>query len=60
MDSENLVTLSAVCGYLNVSRTTLWRLSKRADFPKPIRIGRIIRYRISEIASYFKVEGDCE
>ena len=39
--------------FLGISTTTLWRLSKQADFPRRVKIGsRAVGYRSDELANY--------
>lgn len=41
------------CKLYAVSRTTWWRVSSRSDFPKPLRIGRAVRWSREQVAQYF-------
>lgn len=37
----------------NVSETTLWRMEKRGDFPKPVHISaRLVGYREHEVLEW--------
>ncbi len=54
MGLESFETITAVCKFLKISRTTLWRHSKNPEFPQPKKIGRMRRYLLSEIAAYFE------
>ena len=38
-----------------VGRSTLWRLVKRSEFPRPIRIGpRAVGWRVSDIEAWLE------
>lgn len=39
---------------LNVSVRQLWRLNKIGSLPKPIRLGRCVRWRRAEIEAFVK------
>jgi len=43
MPEGSFLTVEDVCGRLSVSRATLWRMTRRGDFPKPVQIspGRV-------------------
>lgn len=42
-----------VADYLKVSVRTVWRLAKRPDFPKPVRLGgRVNRWRAEDLVAY--------
>jgi prophage regulatory protein len=46
-----------LCAQLSISRTTLWRLSKSEDFPKPIPLGdRLVGYIQNEIDQYIQAK----
>ncbi len=50
-----LVTVRRLCGFLSISRTTLWRLTKTPDFPKPVRLGsRSIRFDLREVLAWMQ------
>lgn len=36
-----------------ISGATWWRLSKKENFPTPIRIGRRVRWNVAECDGYF-------
>ncbi|MFO0013246.1 MAG: helix-turn-helix transcriptional regulator [Planctomycetota bacterium] len=46
---KELFDASALRKWLSVSRTTLHRLEKRADFPKPFMVGGAKRWDRNEI-----------
>lgn len=43
MNQLAFLSLGEVCDRLSVSRATLWRMTRRGDFPKPVRLspGRV-------------------
>jgi prophage regulatory protein len=48
-----LVRRKAVLGQLGVSETTLWRMERRGDFPRPVKITpRLVGYREAEIVAW--------
>lgn len=47
---RQLVTVRRICTLLNISRTTLWRMSQAADFPARFVLSSgSIRYDLAEI-----------
>jgi len=38
--------------YMNVSRSTLWRMTQREDFPKPVLLMGLKRWRRDELESW--------
>jgi predicted DNA-binding transcriptional regulator AlpA len=45
--------------YFSVNKSTLWRWSKREDFPKPSRIGRkITLFEIAAVERWLKAHGE--
>lgn len=52
---ESLLTGAEVCEVLRISRTSLWRMTKRGDFPRPMKInGHIGRYRPEWVADFLR------
>ena len=47
--SERLLTYHDLTLKLNLTRTTLWGLVKRGEFPQPIKIARCVRFRESDV-----------
>lgn len=40
---------------LNISKATLYRLSRREDFPRPVKLSRkLVMYNITEILSWLE------
>ncbi|MDX1221194.1 AlpA family phage regulatory protein [Sinorhizobium medicae] len=47
---NNLMTIQQVCKATSLSRTTIWRLQQRDDFPKGVRLSSSrVAYPISEV-----------
>jgi len=47
---RQLVTVRRICTLMNISRTTLWRLSQAVDFPARYMLSsRSVRYDLTEI-----------
>ncbi|MDR2267919.1 MAG: AlpA family phage regulatory protein [Holosporaceae bacterium] len=51
---KEILNIKEVCEYLSITRTTLWRLEKNPDFPKPIMILSQKKWRKSEIDMYLE------
>lgn len=49
---EQMVDLQWVAERLHVSTRKLWRMIASGDLPKPVKIGRAVRFFISEILQY--------
>lgn len=63
---EKLLTTDDVAAWLGIQRCTLEkaRSTRLGDFPPFIRIGRVVRYRRSDIEAWlrqrsFKTDGSC-
>ena len=41
---------------LNLSRTALWGLVRRGEFPAPIKIGRSVRFRESDVTEWIAAQ----
>jgi len=41
--------------YMNVSRSTLWRMTQREDFPKPVILMGLKRWRREELESWLSL-----
>lgn len=53
-DIGRMLTVKAVCDLLNISRGTLrnWRLNPEVGFPKPLHIGKNIRWRPEDLREF--------
>lgn len=49
---NNLLSIKQLIQKLGMSRSTIYALIKRNDFPQPIKIGRLARWIESEIDDY--------
>ncbi|WP_010665654.1 helix-turn-helix transcriptional regulator [Marinilabilia salmonicolor] len=47
-DEEELLTVDEAMALLKISRTALWRWEQK-EFLKPVKLGRFVRYRKSDI-----------
>jgi excisionase family DNA binding protein len=55
-DFEQLFTVQEVAKRLAISIATVWRLSKSGDLPKPVRIGRSVRWRASDLQNHLEAQ----
>lgn len=54
------VTVRDVAAILKCSRSTVESLRKNdPDFPRPLKLGKIVRWRASDIASYIDGKSEC-
>lgn len=51
-DAERLLDASATSEIVGLSKDTIRRQTKEGKFPCPIKIGRSVRWRYSEIMSW--------
>jgi predicted DNA-binding transcriptional regulator AlpA len=65
MKLKDYLPLKAICEDLGVSRWTLWRAARSdiPDFPKPIKVGRQLYWKKTELdaleAALLRFEGRC-
>ena len=52
--SEGLVDMRKVAEIMSVSQRTVWALASREAMPKPIRLGRCVRWPEEEIHAWLK------
>ncbi|MFU2060107.1 helix-turn-helix transcriptional regulator [Avibacterium volantium] len=45
-----------ICRMLDVSRQFLYEAVKNGEFPKPIKIGRLNRYKADEVLAYIETQ----
>ena len=51
--AQQLISIEVVCNRLEINRRTLYRwLQAYQDFPRPIRIGRLVRFRALEVMAW--------
>lgn len=47
-----LATTEQLCNRYQVSRTTWWRWSQSAGFPRPVRFGRSVRWSSEAVEAF--------
>lgn len=52
MDNEQLLTVKQVADRLQCSARTVHRLASKGKLPQPRRVGRLVRWRESDIAAF--------
>jgi excisionase family DNA binding protein len=52
--SNRLITVQTVAQMLAVSDRTVWRLLKEGRLPKPLRIGRSVRWPMQTVEDYLE------
>ena len=55
-DFDPLFTVQEVAKRFSVSVATVWRLSKSGDIPQPVRIGRSVRWRASDLNDHLDAQ----
>jgi predicted DNA-binding transcriptional regulator AlpA len=58
-EGEDLFTVDEAMSHLKVSRTALWRWEQKGIL-KPVKLGRFVRYRKSDIDNMIKGEASHE
>ena len=56
--TADLMTKQEVINYLNISATSLYRLSKTDDFPRELRLAGAIRYRKNAIDQWLEAQAN--
>ena len=49
-----LLTINEAAGYLNIERSTLYRLMRQGELAPSARVGRRWRFRLQELDEYLK------
>jgi len=50
IDPSSILRLKAVCTLTGLSRSTLWRMCRRGEFPQPLKLtARLIGWRAAEV-----------
>lgn len=50
---NSLMTIQQVCDTTSLSRTTIWRLQQRNEFPKNVRLSTArVAFRVSDIDAW--------
>ncbi len=52
-EPKQLLNIKDVSTALNISTATIWRHVKAGSFPSPVKIGRLKRWRRSDIEAIF-------
>lgn len=52
--ADSLLSLKDVAGRLQVSIRSVWRLMARGEFPKPVKVGQMLRFIPSEFEAYIE------
>jgi prophage regulatory protein len=53
IDSNSILRLKAVRALTGVSRSTIWRLCRRGEFPQPLKLtARLIGWRAAEVQQW--------
>ena len=52
-ETKQLLNIKDVSAALNISTATIWRHVKAGSFPSPVKIGRLKRWRRSDIEAIF-------
>jgi predicted DNA-binding transcriptional regulator AlpA len=56
--TPQLVSIDTICTLIGINRRTLYRwLLLFPDFPRPIRFGRLIRFRLHEVNQWIDARG---
>ena len=53
---ERYVTVQDLAALLQVHPRTIRRMSRRGDFPAPIRVGTMLRWREGEVTKYLDAQ----
>ena len=49
---DHLLPLNAVLARVGLKKTTIYKMLKREQFPEPVKIGRAVRWRTSDISQW--------
>ena len=55
---ENLLTVKEVATALNVSTRHIWKLQSAGRLPPPVRLGRSVRWRASDLDRF--IDSGCD
>lgn len=47
-----LVNVREACRFLGIARASLYRLLKAGNLPRPVKLGRSTRWRVSDLQSW--------
>jgi excisionase family DNA binding protein len=56
---KQTLTIDQICAYLQISRTTHWRMRKKGEFPKPTNSSRgTLRWKRSIFEEWLNCDND--
>lgn len=59
LPSEGFVRINQLLNFVPFSRTTVWRLTKTGEFPKPVRLSNAVTaWRIEDIRDWMAHAGN--
>lgn len=53
---SKFATASEIAGLFNLSRSSVHKLSKNGEFPKPLKIGRCLRWNIQAVKQWINTQ----
>ena len=56
---DRLLGVRQVADQLNVSTRQVWKLASSGRLPKPVRLGRSVRWRESDVAEFIRLGCPC-
>lgn len=56
--TEQLLTVRDCAALLKLSTRQIWKLSRSERFPRPLRIGRSVRWRAADVQRFIDADGD--
>ena len=54
MSDLQLISQKSVASLLGVRRESIWKWTRDGRFPKPVRIGRLTRFRQAEVIAWIE------
>ena len=52
MEHKEWLSVNQLAQYFGISTRQVYRLKEHRDFPKPIRVGRSLRYDLEEVEKH--------
>lgn len=52
---ETLLSVGQVARLTGLSKRTIWRMARESRTPDPVRIGRVVRFRASEVDQWLRL-----
>lgn len=53
---SKFATASEIASLFNLSRSSVHKLSKKGEFPKPLQIGRCLRWNVEDVQQWIKTK----